>query len=338
MRRLAAVVSSLALLAGCTSSGTPNDPSQPVEEARNGLLRRLPSGSNLLFVSVGGEGSGQVTATGVALNWLRDDTFEKSDVTGAYWAYVPTGTTVQLSATPADRSRFSGWFGTCSGTGTCQVKLGDNVDVGAVFESLDGADPTRAQLTVGITGHGVGTVTGPGITCATGSRTGCSATVDVTRPPQTVTLQAQPDAASLFRGWSGSCGGTGDCVVTMDTARSAYANFAPKVLTVTVQVYGGGTVNGPGGFTCSSTSGCNLPVANTTPAQSLVFTATPSGTFFGWSAQCSGWAPSLHPHRGRRQERSRNVGGDAEPRGDAGLRRRPGLRGWRTPITAATSR
>jgi hypothetical protein len=43
----------------------------------------------------------------------------------------------------------------------------------------------------------------------------------------TVTLQAVPDAGSVFAGWGGDCGGTGDCLVEMDRPRAVTASFAP---------------------------------------------------------------------------------------------------------------
>ena len=45
-------------------------------------------------------------------------------------------------------------------------------------------------------------------------------------PGQMVTLTASPGATSWLAGWSGGCGGTEDCVVSMDGDRSVTATFS----------------------------------------------------------------------------------------------------------------
>lgn len=77
-------------------------------------------------------------------------------------------------------------------------------------------------LTVTRAGDGAGTVRSSpaGILCGAD----CTETLPA---GQTVTLQATPDEGSTFAGWSGDCGGTGDCVVTLDRARTVTATFAP---------------------------------------------------------------------------------------------------------------
>jgi hypothetical protein len=40
-----------------------------------------------------------------------------------------------------------------------------------------------------------------------------------------VTLTATADTGSAFAGWSGDCSGTGDCVLTVDAAKSVTATF-----------------------------------------------------------------------------------------------------------------
>jgi hypothetical protein len=51
----------------------------------------------------------------------------------------------------------------------------------------------------------------------------CSADYDYNTA---VTLTATADPGSTFRGWSGAgCSGTGNCVVTMDAAKSVTAEF-----------------------------------------------------------------------------------------------------------------
>jgi hypothetical protein len=79
----------------------------------------------------------------------------------------------------------------------------------------------RLQLSVGKDGSGGGTVTSDpaGINCGYA----CSAEFDYGTP---VTLTAVADTGSTFTGWGGACSGTGDCVVTMDAAKSVTATFA----------------------------------------------------------------------------------------------------------------
>ncbi len=68
--------------------------------------------------------------------------------------------------------------------------------------------------------NGAGTVTSSpaGISC--GLSCGFSFS-----PGQSVTLTATPASGSTFAGWSGACAGTGQCVVTMDAAKSVSATF-----------------------------------------------------------------------------------------------------------------
>jgi Divergent InlB B-repeat domain len=41
-----------------------------------------------------------------------------------------------------------------------------------------------------------------------------------------VTLNAAANTGSVFIGWAGACTGTGECVVTVDTAMDVTATFA----------------------------------------------------------------------------------------------------------------
>jgi hypothetical protein len=76
-------------------------------------------------------------------------------------------------------------------------------------------------LTVTRTGSGTGTVTSADgfINCgATCTHSYAGGTV--------VTLSATPAAGAIFTGWLGPCTGTGQCVATMDAAKTATATFA----------------------------------------------------------------------------------------------------------------
>src|SRR5215467_13824165 len=76
------------------------------------------------------------------------------------------------------------------------------------------------QLSVTSSGPGTGTVTSTpaGINCP-GT---CSANFD---SGTQVTLVATPGDTFAFSGWSGDCSGTGNCVLTLDSASSVTAAF-----------------------------------------------------------------------------------------------------------------
>ena len=98
------------------------------------------------------------------------------------------------------------------------------------------------RLQVNLAGTGTGRVTGDGIDCPGD----CS---EEYAPGTAVTLNAAPTAPATFGGWSGDCGGTGACTVTMSQDRNVTATFsAPVTFTLNVTVGGSGTGNvaGPG--------------------------------------------------------------------------------------------
>jgi|GEM_PF-520546 len=84
----------------------------------------------VLQVSLGGDGSGTVTGPGINC---------PGDCTEVY----PQPQSVQLTATAEQRSRFAGWQGPCSGTGTCTLSLDADRNVLAVF----GQNATSLKLT-----------------------------------------------------------------------------------------------------------------------------------------------------------------------------------------------
>ncbi|MBA3403820.1 MAG: PQQ-dependent sugar dehydrogenase, partial [Gemmatimonadaceae bacterium] len=82
--------------------------------------------------------------------------------------------------------------------------------------------PATYPIDVTLAGSGGGTVSSSpaGIACPTT----CIASF---RNGEAVTLAAAPNTTSMFVGWSGACTGTGSCTVTVDTAASVTATFAP---------------------------------------------------------------------------------------------------------------
>ncbi|HZG36384.1 MAG TPA: hypothetical protein VEY87_11110, partial [Gaiellaceae bacterium] len=186
-------------------------------------------------------------------------------------ATFPAGTVVTLAATAATGSRFTGWSGACSGTGSCTVTMSQARSVTATFVPV-------FTLSVSRGGAGSGMVTGSGIDCGS--------TCDLDYDSGTsVTLTATAAAGSRFTGWSGACSGTGSCTVTVSQARSVTATFVPVfTLTVTKSGAGSGTVTGSG-ITCGNT--CALDYDSATSV-TLTATAAAGSRFTGWSGACSG--------------------------------------------------
>ena len=123
----------------------------------------------------------------------------------------PSGTPVSLNAAAAGGSRFGNWSGGCSGSGACDVTMSQDRTVTATFVA-------QHQLTVSTTGSGTVTSSPAGISCPAD----CDQLYD---QGNTVTLTPTPAAGWSFAGWGGACGGTGGCVVTMNTAQSVAATF-----------------------------------------------------------------------------------------------------------------
>jgi len=198
-------------------------------------------------------GYGTVKAAGLACE------AECSETTALYQG--PTGVapknkpgkTVELKATAAFGSEFSGWSGSgCSGTGTCLVTMEEAKSVTATFT----AKPTTT-LTVNKGGAGTGAVSSKpkAINCGT-----TCTTQDATVPTgEAVILKEKPGNEMTFTGWSGGgCSGTGEtCTVSLSEATSVTASFSgsPKAilnaqkLTLTKAGSGYGTVKAAG-LTC----------------------------------------------------------------------------------------
>ena len=128
------------------------------------------------------------------------------------------GTVVTLTATEDVSSTFTNWSGGgCSGTGECVVTVDAVKEVTAEFTFK------TYTLSVDKLGTGTGTVTSDdtpqGIDCGSD----CS---EVYNHGTSVTLTATPDGLSEFTGWSGEgCSGTGNCIVTVDAAKTVTATI-----------------------------------------------------------------------------------------------------------------
>ena len=232
----------------------------------------------LLTVTTSGAGRGTVTGGGITCT---------TGSTEGCKAMVPVttpATSVTLTATPDAASIFTGWSGCTSVSGNvCTVSITAARTATATFQ------PNTWLLTAKTSGTGAGTVTGAGLSCASGSTAGCTAQVPNTTPATNVTLTATPDATSIFTGWIGCTSMSGNvCTVTMTGAKTATATFQPAtwLLTAKTSGTGAGTVTGAG-LSCASgsTAGCTVQVPNTTPATDVTLTATPDAAsiFTGWT-------------------------------------------------------
>ncbi len=102
------------------------------------------------------------------------------------------------------------------------IQAGGDFDVGVLFNATEFFSVNRTLPVLAVTkaGNGSGKVTSSpagidcGATCAANFALGTS-----------VTLTATPAPGSTFNGWSGRCGGTGTCTVTMDDYTSVTATF-----------------------------------------------------------------------------------------------------------------
>ena len=142
------------------------------------------------------------------------------DCGGVCSASFAVGTSVTLTAKPAQGSFLESWGGGCATTpassSTCTVKLDGSTNATVAFAS-------RQSLSVMFAGTGAGVVSGsPGeLECR--SPAPCSASIDI---GTTMTLTPVPEAGSVFAGWSGSgCTGTGPCQVAITTTTLVTATF-----------------------------------------------------------------------------------------------------------------
>ena len=146
--------------------------------------------------------------------------------------------------------------------------------------------PLTSTLTATLAGTGSGAVTASpaAMTCSASSCTGTYTT------GAWVTLHPVPSAGSIFTGWSGACGGTGDCTVaaTSETTVTATFTIDKKTVYVTINGSGEGNVNSdPTGLTCGSGT-CDAQF-NALSTVKLMPTSNSGSVFAGWSGGvCSG--------------------------------------------------
>ncbi len=131
------------------------------------------------------------------------------------------GAKVKLNQAPSRHFHFVEWLGACTGSGLCEVTMGEAHDVEALF-----AEDDKYSLSLTKSGGGQGTVKSlpAGVNCGIVCSSQAVDFHDGTVVVLTATVQA--GKGSTFAGWSGAgCSGTGSCTVTMDEAKSVEAEF-----------------------------------------------------------------------------------------------------------------
>ncbi len=165
---------------------------------------QVSSGQLNYVLTVSLSGSGSVTSTDGVIN-----------CPGTCGNSYPSNTPVTLNATPAPGWSFAGWSGACSGTGSCNVTMTQDLSVTATFTQSQGF----FSLTVFTDGSGTVISTDGFINCP-----GTCVHTYATNTP--VTLNATATQGSTFAGWSGACSGTGSCNVTITQNLSVIATFS----------------------------------------------------------------------------------------------------------------
>jgi len=139
-----------------------------------------------------------------------------------------------LATTSRTGFTFAGWFTAASGGS--EVTAATTVSTASDHTLYAHWTTDTYTLTIIKDGVGTGTVSSnpTGIDC------GSDCTEDYTYTT-VVTLTAVADAGSTFTGWSGAgCSGTGDCIVTMDAAKSVTATFEKYTIYLPI-VFGSAT-------------------------------------------------------------------------------------------------
>jgi hypothetical protein len=250
-----------------TEAGLPATPPAPPAPAPPAPAPAPPQSFNL-NTTVSGSGGGTITSnpSGISCG---------ADCSESY----TTGTSVTLTATPANGSTFANWSGDCTGAGSCVVQMNSNKSVTASFSQ----NAVKYRLNTSKTGNGAVSVNPAGTSCGSNCFEYTTGT--------NVTVTATAYSGNTFTGWSGACQGTGACTIAMTANRSVSATFTQNktYYTLSATKEGNGTINGsPAGISCGTICSHNYESGTSV---NLTATADAGYSFSGWSGACTGTGP-----------------------------------------------
>ena len=193
---------------GGACSGTATSCQVTMDQARTVTAEFAPRQFPLVVTLSGNAGAAALVVSSPAGIDCGSDCSENYDV----------NTIVTLTAVNSPGATFVGWTGTACGANgsspTCEVRVSQATNVGAEF-ALPGVD-----LTVNTVGTGSGRIV------STPAGIDCPGTCTASFPPNsTVNLEPTPDPDSGFSEWSGACGGSNSCSVTMSAPQQVTAEF-----------------------------------------------------------------------------------------------------------------
>jgi|GEM_PF-959359 len=164
-----------------------------------------------------------------------------------------------------------------------------------------GGGTTAVPLRLLKEGTGTGSIAVNSLTCSSSMKDGCAADFD---SGTKITMQATPDAGSVFAGWGGGiCSGTGTCSFTLTQATTITATFnlqggggGGNVVNLNVALTGAGRIavdpSDLDGYTAyvNDDAGTITDPFPYTRGTRVTLSATPDSgwSFAGWQGACSG--------------------------------------------------
>ena len=277
-RHVLSAVVAVTAISACSGGGSRN--AAPITEPVTNTVALSVSGS--------GTGSGKVMSTPAGI----DCDMSAGAASGTCTARYRAGTVVTLETVPSPTSVFVAFSGDCA-LATCQTTMEAPRIVTATFV------PNLLSVVAQAASRGGGRVVSSpaGIDCILNGAAAGSGACTAGFPLNTVvTLQQEPVAGAVFQAWGSACVGN-PCSLTLNGQRTVDVTYRmpepPGTLTVSGGGSGTGTViSAPDGIACAITAGVTSGTCSAVFAAGMVIalnaTSSGTGTFAGFSGNCSG--------------------------------------------------